>query len=109
MHHIVLVQMLKSVQHFAEQLDRLILLQVLAFFDVGVQVSPVAVFHDQVEVIGSLLHVVEPDNVRVLAALQHLDLALEQLPELAYLIGLLPLTLSLWMDLTAISLLVARS
>ena len=52
----------------AHDLDGLIFGKILPFLDVGIQVAPIAVLHDEVEIVGSLLHIVQSDDVGVLAA-----------------------------------------
>lgn len=51
----------------AHDLDGLIFGKILPFLDVGIQVAPIAVLHDEVEIVGSLLHIVQSDDVGVLA------------------------------------------
>lgn len=109
MEYLVLEEVMKAIDDFAEYLDGLLLSEVLALLDVAVEIAVVAVLQHQVVVVGCLLHVVELDDVVALAALQHLDLALQQLLELACVHPRVPFTFSRRMDFTAMSLLVARS
>ena len=67
-----------------ENLNGLVLDQVFPLFDVGFKIAVVAIFHDQVKVIGSLLHVVQLNYVGVLTAFKHFYLALQQLFEFTY-------------------------
>lgn len=78
----MLEEMMESIDDLAEYLNGLLLSQVLALLDVSIQITVITVFQDQVVVVGSLLHIVQLDDVVTLATLQHLYLALQQLLEL---------------------------
>ena len=71
------VEMREPMDEFTENFDSLILGKISPFLDVVVQVSSIAVFHDEVEVVGGFLHVVESDDVSVLAAFKHFNLAFQ--------------------------------
>jgi hypothetical protein len=82
MDDLVLVQMVEPVDELAHNADALVLNEVTFLLDIRVQVSVVAVLHDQIIVVTGLLHVVELDDVGTLATLEHFDLAFQQLLEL---------------------------
>jgi len=109
MQDLVIEEMVEPIDDFAKNLDGFFLCEVFSFLDVGIEVAIVAVLEHKVVIVGGLLHVVELDDVVALAALKHLDLALQQLLEFAYLTPSLPFTPSRRIDLTAMSLLVALS
>ena len=83
MHDLALDEGLEGVEDLHEVLQRLLLGQLLLVFEIGEQVALVAVLEYEVDVVGGLLDVDEPDDVVVLAALEHLDLVLEEFGELA--------------------------
>lgn len=109
MEYLMLVEVVEAIDDLAEYLNGFLLSEVLALLDVAIKIPVVAVLQHQVVVVGCLLHVVELDDVVALAALQHLNLALQQLLELACVPPHVPFTFSRRMDFTAMSLLVARS
>ena len=109
MKDLVLVEMVEAVDALTQNLDGFLLSQKFSLFDIGIKIPFVAKLKDKVVVIAGFLHIVKFDDVVTLATLQHLDLALKQLLELSCIIRAVPLTFSLRMDLTAMSLLVALS
>ena len=106
---LVVEEVVEAINDFAQNLDGFFFCEVFAFFDIGIEVSIVAVFKHEVVVVGGLFHVVQFDDVVALTALEHLDLALKQLLELSYLTPSVPFTPSRRIDFTAMSLLVALS
>lgn len=83
MHDLVLVEGFKGVEDLEEELDRLLLGECFVLFEILGEVALVAVLQDEVEVVGSLLDVVELDDVPVIAGLEHFDLVLKQLQKFA--------------------------
>jgi hypothetical protein len=65
-----------------------------ALLDSGQHVPSVAVLQHEIVVVGSLLEIVEFDDVGVVAGLEHLDLVFEQLVEFAFVRGGVPLIMS---------------
>ena len=107
--NLIFVEVVESVDALAEDLNGLLLGEEPPFFDVGIEITFVAKLEDKVVVIAGFLHIVQFDDVVAFAALENFDLALEELFEFAWMGGWVPLTFSLRMDLTAMSLLVALS
>ena len=91
----VLVEMRKSMDKLTHSFDSFILGQVSALFDVCIEISPIAILHNQVEVILSFLEIVQPNNVSIFTAFQHFDFAFEELAEFSCVGDDVPLTLSL--------------
>ena len=106
---LVFVEMVETVDALAENFDGLLLGEEPSFFDVGIEIAFVAELEDEVVVIAGFLHIVQFDDVVAFAAFEDFDLAFEELFELAWVGGGVPLTFYLRMDLTAMSLLVALS
>jgi hypothetical protein len=105
----VFVKVVEAIDDFAQDLDGLLFSEILAFFDIAIKITIIAVLENEIVVVGCFLHVVQLYDIVALTALEHLYLTLQQLLEFTYLPHYLPLTPSLRMDFTAISLLVARS
>jgi hypothetical protein len=82
-HDLVLVECLEGIEDLDEELDRFLLGEGLVLLEVLGEVALVAVFEDEVEIVGSLLDVVELDDVSIIAGLEHLDFVLEEFQELA--------------------------
>lgn len=70
-------------QDLHEVFKRFLLWQFLLGFEVGQQVALVTILEYEVDVVGCLLDVDEPDDVVIAATLEDLYLVLEQLGKLA--------------------------
>jgi len=92
MQNFILVEMLEPIDALTQYFNRFLLSQKSSFFDVGIKVSFVTIFKHKIVVVGGLFHVVQLDDVAALATLQHLNLRLEQLFELACMNKGVPLT-----------------
>lgn len=92
MQNFILVEMLEPIDALTQYFNRFLLSQKSSFFDVGIKVSFVTIFKHKIVVVGGLFHVVQLDDVAALATLQHLNLRLEQLFELACMNEGVPLT-----------------
>ena len=66
MHNVVLVEYLESLQQLCEDLQRLFLREFNLLPDFCFQCFPIAKLIDEVEVVGSLKHLYEPDDVGTL-------------------------------------------
>jgi hypothetical protein len=82
-HDFTFDQRLKGMQNLHEVLKRLLLWQFLLSFEVGQQVALVTILQYEVDVVGCLLDVDEPDDVVIAATLKDLYLVLEQFGKLA--------------------------
>ena len=103
MHDLALHQSLESMQNLNKILQSLLLRKLLPGFDGGEKIALIAKLEDEVDVIDSFLDVDQPDDIVIFAALQDLNLVLEQLGELPWVFRWLPLILSRRMVLTATS------
>lgn len=83
---------METVDNFTKYFYGLLFCEILTFLDVRIKVAVVAILKDEVIIVGSLLHIVELDDIVALAALEDFNLALQQLFELAYLSPPVPLT-----------------
>lgn len=70
-------------QDLHEVLERFLLWQFLLGFEVGQKVTFVTILEYEVDVVGCLLDVDEPNDVVIAAALEDLYLVLEQFGKLA--------------------------
>ena len=75
---------LEGVQDLYEVLKSLFLREFFLGLDGCEQIALVAELEDEIDVVDSLLDVNEPDDIIILTTLQHLNLVLQQLRELAY-------------------------
>ena len=105
----VFVEVVETVDALAEDLNGFLLCEEPSFLDIGVEITFVAKLENEIVVIAGFLHIVQFDDVVALTAFEDFDLALEELFEFAWVRRGVPLTFSLRMDLTAMSLLVALS
>lgn len=102
-HDLVLDERLEGVEDLAEVLDDLVLRQHALPAHLGQHVAPVAVLQHEVVVVGRLLERVQLDDEGIVAGLQHLDLVLQQLVELACLRPRVPFMRYRQIDFTATS------
>lgn len=90
-HDLVLDEGLEGVEDLAEVLDDLVLRQQSLPAHLGQHVAPVAVLQHEVVVVRGLLEGVQLDDEGVVAGLEHLNLVLQQLVELACVCTRVPL------------------
>ena len=83
-HNFAFDEGLEGVQDLYEVLKSLFLRELFLGFDGCEQIALVTELEDEIDVVDSLLDVNEPDYIIILTTLQHLDLVLQQLRELAY-------------------------
>lgn len=84
MHDLMLIKGFECIQDLYEELNGLFLRQCLVLLEVLREIAFVAVLKNEVEVVGSLLDVVQLYDVFVIAGLEHFYLVLEQFQELAW-------------------------
>ena len=66
MEDFIFVKMLEGIYTLAKDLDRLLFGKESSFFDIGIKITFIAILKDQVVVVGSLLHIVQFDDVAAL-------------------------------------------
>ena len=100
-HNLVVDQALEAVEDLAEEHDGSLNRQGPLLLHLRQEVAPVTILQHEVVVVGGLFEGEQLDDVRVVTGLEHLDLVLEQLIELAWMVGVVPFMRSLRMVLTA--------
>lgn len=96
-HDFVLDQGLERVEDLDEELDCLLLVESFLFFQVGWEVTLIAILKDQIKVVRCLLDIIQFDDVAVVTGFEYLDLVLEQLHELALIrLQIYPLYFIVW-------------
>lgn len=82
-HDFVLDKRFEAVEDLEEEVHGFFLGEVLLGFQVLLQISFVAVLHDEIDVVGRFLDIVKLDDVVIVAGLQYFDFVLKQLGEFA--------------------------
>ena len=82
MHNFILDEGLERVEDLDEELNSFFLGDGFIFLEILWEISFVAVFEDEVEVVGSLFDVIQLDDVLIVTSPQHFDLVFQQLKEL---------------------------
>lgn len=80
-HDFIFDKCFESIENLYEEFDCLILSQILLFFLVLHEISFIAVFKDEVEIIGCLLDVIEFYDVFIITCTQHAYLVFEKFVE----------------------------
>jgi hypothetical protein len=70
-------EVMEAIDDFAKYLNGLFFSEILAFFDVSVEITIVTILENKVVVVGSFLHVIELNDVMALTALQYLYFTLQ--------------------------------
>jgi len=78
-HDFIFDKGLEGVENLNEEFNSLFFRDCLVFLEILRQISFVAVFKDEVEVVGCLFDVIQPDNVLIVTGPLHFDLVFEQL------------------------------
>lgn len=104
-HNLVLDDGLEGVENLDKKLDGLFFGDGFVLLEVLLKIALVAVLEDEIEIIGSFLYIVQPDDVFIIASPEHLDLVLQQLQKLPCIGPFLPFMFSRLMALMAISVL----
>lgn len=104
-HDLVLIKGLEGIEDLDEELNGFLFGERFVLFEILGDVAFVAVLEDEVEVVGSLLNVVEFDDVLIIAGLEDLNFVLKEFEELAWVGGEVPLMFYRLMALMAMSVL----
>lgn len=70
-------EVMEAIDDFAKYLNGLFFSEILAFFDVSIEITIVTILENKVVVVGSFLHVIELNDVMALTALQYLYFTLQ--------------------------------
>lgn len=80
-HDLIFDEGFEGMKNLNKELDSLFFRDGLVFLKILREISFVTVLEDEVEVVGSLLDVIQLDNVLIVTSPQYLDLIFKQLQE----------------------------